>query len=141
MLVSGFPALKSRDNSASFLSMSSPQQNLARAISKAGRGDPFLSGGAVEERRMEREMPGTKDASSSEGIRPEAIERLQAGIGPALALLAGMQLEVFTHLAAGPRDAAALAAALGVAGDRLQRLLYALVAAELLELRAGTFVN
>jgi len=90
---------------------------------------------------MEREVPGTKDAPSGEAIRPETIERVQAGIGPALALLAGMQLEVFTHLAAGPRDATALAAALGVAEDRLQRLLYALVASELLELRAGTFVN
>src|SRR5262245_47807298 len=90
---------------------------------------------------MEREMPGTTDSPPGEATRPETIERLQAGVGPALALLAGMQLEVFTHLAGRPRDAAALATAMGVAEDRLQRLLYALVASELLELRAGAFAN
>jgi len=55
---------------------------------------------------MEREMPGTKDSPPGEATRPETIERLQAGVGPALALLAGMQLEVFTHLAGRPRDLA-----------------------------------
>jgi hypothetical protein len=72
---------------------------------------------------------------------PETIQRLQAGIPTALAMLAGMQLEVFTHLAAGPQDPAELAAALGVGEERLSRLLYALVIAELLEHRDGRFAN
>lgn len=72
---------------------------------------------------------------------PETIQRLQAGIPTALAMLAGMQLEVFTHLAAGPQGPAELAAALGVDGERLSRLLYALVIAELLEHRDGRFAN
>ena len=72
---------------------------------------------------------------------PETIQRLQAGIPTALAMLAGMQLEVFTHLAAGPRSAAELAASLGVEEDRLSRLLYALVIAELLAHRDGRFAN
>jgi len=54
-------------------------------------------------------------------------------------MLAGMQPELFTHLADGPRDAATLAAVLNVAEDRLQRLLYAPVATGLLEQREGVF--
>jgi O-methyltransferase domain/Dimerisation domain len=72
---------------------------------------------------------------------PKVIQELQASVPAACAMLAGMQLEIFTHLAGGPRDAATLAATLGVAEDRLQRLLYALVATGLLELREGAFVN
>ncbi len=72
---------------------------------------------------------------------PEITQRLQASVPEACAMLAGMQLEIFTHLAEGPRDAAALAAALNVAQDRLQRLLYALVATGLLEQQEGVFAN
>lgn len=72
---------------------------------------------------------------------PETIERIQAGAPEALALLAGMQLEVFTHLADGPREAAELAASLGVAEDRLSRLLYALASCKLLERRSDGFAN
>jgi hypothetical protein len=72
---------------------------------------------------------------------PKVIQDLQASVPAACAMLAGMQLEIFTHLADGPRDAATLAAALGVAENRLQRLLYALVATGLLELREGAFAN
>jgi len=75
------------------------------------------------------------------GATPETIQRLQADVTAAFAMLAGMQLEVFTHLAAGPRDAADLAMASGVAEERLLRLLYALVVAGLLELRQGRFAN
>jgi len=72
---------------------------------------------------------------------PDTVLRLQAGVAPALAMLAGMQLEVFTHLAAGPAGASELAARLGVAEDRLSRLLYALVTCGLLEMRDGGFAN
>jgi O-methyltransferase domain/Dimerisation domain len=72
---------------------------------------------------------------------PETIERLQAGASEAFALLAGMQLEVFTHLADGPREVGELAAALGVAEERLTRLLYALAVCGLLERRGGAFAN
>jgi SAM-dependent methyltransferase len=72
---------------------------------------------------------------------PETIERLQAGVSEAFALLAGMQLEVFTHLADGPREAHELAASLGVAEERLSRLLYALAICGLLERRGGGFAN
>jgi len=72
---------------------------------------------------------------------PDTIAQLQAGVAPAFAMLAGMQLEVFTQLADRPRSADELADILGVATDRLSRLLYALVAAGLLQIRPDGFVN
>lgn len=56
-------------------------------------------------------------------------------------MLAGIRLEVFTHLAEGPRTPADLAGRLGVAEDRLARLLYALAVSGLLEVQEGHFVN
>jgi O-methyltransferase domain/Dimerisation domain len=69
------------------------------------------------------------------------INRLQASVSEGLAMLAGMRLEIFTHLADGPRDAAALAAVMGVAPDRLSRLLHALVVCGLLERSEAGFAN
>ena len=72
---------------------------------------------------------------------PETMIRLQSGVAPALAMLAGMQLEVFTHLGEGPRSAAQLADMLGVSAERLARLLHALVVSGLLEKREDGFAN
>ena len=62
------------------------------------------------------------------------VQRL-LDVYPSFALLAGLRLEVFTCLKDGPLSAAQAGAALGVEPDRLQILLYALVAAGLLEVR------
>lgn len=78
---------------------------------------------------------------SETDVAPETIQRLQAGVAPALAMLAGMQLEVFTHLDGAARSAADLARALEVSEERLSRLLHALVTAGLLECRHGLFAN
>ncbi|HKM63080.1 MAG TPA: methyltransferase [Acidisphaera sp.] len=87
-------------------------------------------------------MSGEPSASQpAEVSTPDTIQRLQSGVGPALAMLAGMQLEVFTQLADGPLPAAEIASRLGVAEDRLARLLYALVVAGLLAVRGGAFAN
>jgi SAM-dependent methyltransferase len=59
---------------------------------------------------------------------------------PAFALLAGLELGLFSRLDA-PSTAAELAAALGVDQRRLAILLHALVAAGALELRDGRFEN
>jgi hypothetical protein len=83
----------------------------------------------------------TQGNATTAAASPEIIQRLQASVPEACAMLAGMELEIFTHLADGPRDAATLAAALNVPEDRLQRLLYALVASGLLEQREGGFAN
>ncbi len=72
---------------------------------------------------------------------PDTILRLQAGVEPAFAMLAGMQMEVFTLLADGPSSASQLAETLGVAEERLSRLLHALVVSELLEKREDGFAN
>ena len=74
-------------------------------------------------------------------VRPVTIERLKASVPQALALLAGMQLGVFDRLAGGARSATDLAGAMGVAEDRLSRLLYALAVTGLLERQGGLFRN
>jgi hypothetical protein len=79
---------------------------------------------------------------SSETPTPVTIERLEETVPAAMAMMAGLALGVFTGLGDGPRDAAALAARIGCAEERLQRLLHALVVAGLLEKRAdGCFAN
>lgn len=74
-------------------------------------------------------------------LQPDTINAHLAHVYPALAMLAGMQLEVFTPLAAGPQTADALAASLAVSPARLQPLLYALVTAGLLSLEGECFAN
>jgi SAM-dependent methyltransferase len=74
-------------------------------------------------------------------LTPDTINRLEAGVPPALALLAGMELGIFTALAEGPAVPAVLAKRLGVDGERLSRLLYALVLAEMLSHENGVFAN
>ncbi|MCZ6628422.1 MAG: methyltransferase, partial [SAR324 cluster bacterium] len=59
----------------------------------------------------------------------------------ALAMLAGMQLELFTPLRNGPMSAGEMAAALDLDQVKLPPLLYALVSAELLTVENGRFAN
>jgi SAM-dependent methyltransferase len=73
--------------------------------------------------------------------RPETIEKLASAVYPSFAMLAGMQLDLFTPLKDGPLTAAQLATALGVRADKLQPLLYALVAAGLLMVDGEQFAN
>ena len=77
----------------------------------------------------------------SDATPPQVVMRLLDSVPPAFALLAGMQLDVFTALSTGPRPAVQLAHALGVDSDHLERLLYALVAAEVLTVDSGCFSN
>ena len=74
-------------------------------------------------------------------IKPTTIFRHAHGVYPPLAMLAGMQLDVFTALAEGPARAEVVAGRLGLAPDRLARLLYALVVAGLLRENGATFAN
>src|SRR5262245_26776794 len=75
-------------------------------------------------------------------IKPVTIFRHAYGVYPPMAMLAGMQLDVFTPLKEGPMTATALANALGLQTDKLRPLLYALVRAELLNLVDGNcFAN
>ena len=73
--------------------------------------------------------------------RPETIEKLVNQVFPSLALLAGMQLDLFTHLKDGPLSTERLADALGVGSTKHEPLLYSLVAAGLLTLERDLFSN
>jgi SAM-dependent methyltransferase len=73
--------------------------------------------------------------------RPETINKLSAGADAAFAMLAGMQLDLFTPLKNGPMTADQIAAAIGISPTRLRLLLYCLVAAELLIEKDGKFSN
>ena len=72
---------------------------------------------------------------------PDRINALRLAPLPSFALLAGMQLDLFTPLGQGPLDAGALAGKLGVTRAKLEPLLYALVDAELLTVADGRFAN
>ena len=72
---------------------------------------------------------------------PATIQKLASGVFPSFAMLAGMQTGIFTALDEAPLSAAEAARKLDVKPARLGPLLYALVAAGLLELRAGRFAN
>lgn len=74
-------------------------------------------------------------------LRPDTINSHLNAVYPALAMLAGMQLDVFTPLGDGPRTVEEIACALDVAPGKLRPLLYALVTAGLLELAGERFAN
>jgi 2-hydroxy-4-(methylsulfanyl)butanoate S-methyltransferase len=78
---------------------------------------------------------------TSPPLRPETIEKLASAVYPAFAMVAGMQLDVFTPLKDGPLSVEHLAAALTVHPHKLRPLLYALVAAGLLTVEDERFAN
>ncbi len=71
----------------------------------------------------------------------DTITSLRVGVTNGLAMLAGMQLDIFTPLRHGPMTTEQIADAIGVAPTRLPLLLYALVAAGLLTEQNGHFAN
>jgi SAM-dependent methyltransferase len=73
--------------------------------------------------------------------QPARIATLQADVLRGHALLAGMQLDVFTALGGGGASVAEVAQRLGVSEQKLAPLLYALVVAGLVEHHEGRFVN
>ncbi|MEQ8661140.1 MAG: methyltransferase [Gammaproteobacteria bacterium] len=74
-------------------------------------------------------------------LKPDTINRHINNVYPALAMLAGMQLEVFTAIGDERLDVDAVAARLDLRADKLRPLLYALVTAGLLELVGECFAN
>ena len=73
--------------------------------------------------------------------QPTVVNRLRFAADAAFAMLAGMQLDVFTPLQNGPMSAEDIAGAIGVGASRLRLLLYSLVAAGLLTEQDGRFSN
>jgi SAM-dependent methyltransferase len=74
-------------------------------------------------------------------FRPATIERLVSAVYPSFAMLAGMELDIFTTFKDGPLSAAQVATALGMDPIRVKPLLYALVAAGLLTADDDQFQN
>ena len=79
--------------------------------------------------------------SINEELNPTVIMQNVYSVFPSMAMLAGMELDVFTPLKDGPLDAKNLADALNVQEDKLMPLLYALVVADLLKLEGQCFSN
>ncbi len=69
------------------------------------------------------------------------IEKLTTSVYPPFALLAGMELDLFTPLNDGPMNAEQIAAAIGSGSTKLKVLLYALVVAGFLNVKDGIFSN
>ena len=78
----------------------------------------------------------TRDISS-----PNYIKKIAFAVHPALAMLAGINLKVFSLLNDNPMDAQEIAGTLCVRQDKLEPLLYALVTAKLLRLEDNLFSN
>ena len=78
---------------------------------------------------------------SSSSPQAETMEKLINQAFPSFALLAGMQLDLFTPLKDGALSARQLADALGVGPTKLELLLYPLVAAGLLTVEGDLFLN
>jgi hypothetical protein len=74
-------------------------------------------------------------------VKPDTIFQNALSIFSPMAMLAGMQLDLFTPLKNGPLPASEIAAALGVKPQRLEILLYSLVRAALLTVSDGRFGN
>ena len=77
----------------------------------------------------------------NEAQPPEIIPRLNESVYSSFAMLAGMQLDLFTPLEDGPLSAEEIADALAVHVTKLRPLLYALVVAGLLNVEDGLFAN
>jgi len=73
--------------------------------------------------------------------KPEAITRLFDAVYPSFAMLAGMELDLFTPLRDGPLSVEQLAGAIDVQAIKLRPLLYALVVAGLLIVEDDLFSN
>lgn len=73
--------------------------------------------------------------------QPEIITKLLDAVYPSFALLAGMQLDLFTKLKEEPLSAEKLAQAIGVQTYKLQPLLFILVQAGLLDYEDYLFSN
>jgi len=80
-------------------------------------------------------------AAAPAPLQPTTIQKLATAVYPSFALLAGMQLDVFTPLKDGPLTATQLADALRVNAEKLSRLLYALVTANFLTVEGDRFAN
>lgn len=69
------------------------------------------------------------------------VDKLEWAVWPSFAMLAGIQLGLFTHLKDGPRSLEQIAHSVAVKPDKLRPLLYALAASGLLAVEKNLFCN
>jgi hypothetical protein len=81
------------------------------------------------------------DSFHDEPMKPSTIMQHVYGAYPSFAMLAGMQLDLFTPLKDGPMEVKTLAKSLNVQEEKLTPLLYSLVAAGLLKMDNKSFAN
>ena len=93
------------------------------------------------EKMAVKSEPAGNDSSHGKPLKPSTIMHLVYGVYPSFAMLAGMQLDLFTALDIKALTAKSLAGSLGVLEDRIAPLLYSLVAAGLLKMEDGFFSN
>ena len=80
-------------------------------------------------------------SATLEGSEENPIEKIATSVYPPFALLAGMQLDLFTPLKDGPLNAEQIATTLNVGSAKLKPLLYALVVAGFLNVEGEFFSN
>jgi hypothetical protein len=97
--------------------------------------------GLLVPRRAADSNEEKKMSASYNKVSPSTIMRNVYAVYPSFAMLAGMQLGVFTPLKDGPMNVEDLAGALNVLPEKLAPLLYALVTANLLTVEDGVFSN
>jgi SAM-dependent methyltransferase len=78
---------------------------------------------------------------SSETVNPERIDELLDAVYPSFALLAGMELNLFSLLGTGAMPLSEIATALNVKPRKIGPLLYSLVVAGMLRENSGQFSN
>lgn len=81
------------------------------------------------------------NGKSQSKLMPEIINQHLANVYPSLAMMAGMQLEVFTAIGEETKHLDSIAGILEVKPAKLRPLLYALVTAELLFVDGSNFEN
>lgn len=74
-------------------------------------------------------------------VTPDSLRRYSTAVFPRFALLAGMQLDIFTQLKDGPIRPDEIARSLKVDAGRPRRLLYGLVRTGLITTENGSFAN
>ena len=108
-----------------------------------GRGDPVRASSVAQcVSRATVNLTGRSTETELCRTRKTRLgRRYAASVEPALALLAGMQLGVFTALGEGQLSAKEVATEINCDAGRLSRLLYALAHVGLLEVTDGRFGN
>ncbi len=77
----------------------------------------------------------------TDAMQKSIVDRLEWAVWPSFAMLAGIQLDLFTQLKNGPRSIEQIARSVAVQPDKLKPLLYALAAAGLLSVQGSLFSN